>query len=537
MAKVYEYRDLYAEGRDLGALTVFQDDDCTFFDDDGAVVPEGGPPIYTLADGFHRHHAAVLAGITELPCDVYRGNTRDAILYATSHNLHGQPLSNADKRRRVQTLLDDPEWQQWSDNQIARHCGLSQTFVSSIRRSLKTVLSEPADMSLKTMLSEDDTPAPTTRTFTNRYGQTSTMIVDKIGHRTPVTTDNGMVAPAPPPLFAEVAEEPQAEPAPTFNRSVTGSPEWYTPPEVIALEREVLGTIDLDPASCAEAQKTVQATRYYTTLEDGLRQPWYRNIHLNPPFDDVARWGGKLLTELDAGRATAAIMITNNNTEADWFQTLAARAQLLCFPDGRLHFSHPEGKKSNTAQGQAIFYFGPHPERFAEVFGRVGLIMQVSRAKDSGPQLDLADAAAPADRADRLFMGQVWALMRPLHTVLGWDMPALGTADDCLQSLSDVVKAVVRELGDFLRDHPFYDEDEGDDTPPPPPLPPPPLSPLATKLLDALKAHAPEGYSQTSGAKAIGTKQGNTSQAWNQLLARGYVRKEGALYFYVKEPV
>src|SRR6516164_5241795 len=90
MAKVYEYRDLYAEGRDLGALTVFQDDD-------GAVVPEGGPPIYTLADGFHRHHAAVLAGITELPCDVYRGNTRDAILYATSHNLHGQPLSNADK--------------------------------------------------------------------------------------------------------------------------------------------------------------------------------------------------------------------------------------------------------------------------------------------------------------------------------------------------------------------------------------------------------------------------------------------------------
>jgi hypothetical protein len=42
----------------------------------------------------------------------------------------------------------------------------------------------------------------------------------------------------------------------------TGETEWYTPPAYcLEFVRAVLGTIDLDPASCALAQKTVQAKR------------------------------------------------------------------------------------------------------------------------------------------------------------------------------------------------------------------------------------------------------------------------------------
>lgn len=46
--------------------------------------------------------------------------------------------------------------------------------------------------------------------------------------------------------------------------------EWYTPPWCLALVREVLGTIDLDPASCEAAQRTVQASQYYTIHDNGL---------------------------------------------------------------------------------------------------------------------------------------------------------------------------------------------------------------------------------------------------------------------------
>ena len=43
--------------------------------------------------------------------------------------------------------------------------------------------------------------------------------------------------------------------------------EWYTPAWIINAARRVLGTIDLDPASSAIANQTVQATNYYTSLE------------------------------------------------------------------------------------------------------------------------------------------------------------------------------------------------------------------------------------------------------------------------------
>lgn len=92
---------------------------------------------YYLADGFHRVEAARLADTSEIACDVRRGGLRDAILHAVGANAaHGKRRTNADKRRAVEVLLGDDEWQEWSDREIARRCEVTHPFVARVRREL-----------------------------------------------------------------------------------------------------------------------------------------------------------------------------------------------------------------------------------------------------------------------------------------------------------------------------------------------------------------------------------------------------------------
>jgi hypothetical protein len=91
---------------------------------------------YYLTDGYHRYHAHKKAGKAGIICEVVNGTFTDAVLRATSVNSkHGMRRTYADKRKAVMTLLDDFEWSQWSNSEIARHCGVSHTFVASLRDS------------------------------------------------------------------------------------------------------------------------------------------------------------------------------------------------------------------------------------------------------------------------------------------------------------------------------------------------------------------------------------------------------------------
>lgn len=57
-----------------------------------------------------------------------------------------------------------------------------------------------------------------------------------------------------------------------------------TPPEVMEDVREVLGNIDLDPASDSIANRWVQASSFYTIEDDGFTKDWKaKNVWLNPP--------------------------------------------------------------------------------------------------------------------------------------------------------------------------------------------------------------------------------------------------------------
>ena len=63
--------------------------------------------------------------------------------------------------------------------------------------------------------------------------------------------------------------------------------EWYTPNTIISDAHQLLGGIDLDPASCETAQRTVQAKRYFTKSDDGLAKQWRGNVWLNRAHSQI----------------------------------------------------------------------------------------------------------------------------------------------------------------------------------------------------------------------------------------------------------
>jgi len=96
---------------------------------------------YYLVDGFHRYWAHKSAGIENIAADVHEGTKRDARLFSAGvNNTHGIRLTNQDKRKAVLVLIEDDEWSEWSDNKIAKHCKVTQPFVSKIRKEVITVI-------------------------------------------------------------------------------------------------------------------------------------------------------------------------------------------------------------------------------------------------------------------------------------------------------------------------------------------------------------------------------------------------------------
>jgi hypothetical protein len=128
----------------------------------------------------------------------------------------------------------------------------------------------------------------------------------------------------------------------TFEHS-SESNEHYTPPAIVEAARAAMGGIDLDPASCAEANEVVKARCYYVAphprsrLRGGLDLSWRRDVDhnlalgstlgnpgtparvfLNPPGGKVGKrsssvvWWEKLTDEWLDGNVSQAIFVCFN---------------------------------------------------------------------------------------------------------------------------------------------------------------------------------------------------------------------------------
>jgi hypothetical protein len=144
--------------------------------------------------------------------------------------------------------------------------------------------------------------------------------------------------------------------------------ECQTPARYVEAAREVLGAIDLDPASDVEANRTVKAARFHHEDDDGLAHDWHGRVFLNPPYGRflTAAFATHLVEQYDVGNVTAAVLVLNAyGFDAQWFRPLFAHT--LCFTDHRVPFYG-----GGPTFGSLFFYLGPERARFARVFGRFG---------------------------------------------------------------------------------------------------------------------------------------------------------------------
>ena len=153
------------------------------------------------------------------------------------------------------------------------------------------------------------------------------------------------------------------------------SNEWYTPVEYIEAVYEVMGGIDLDPASNYQANETVKASEFYAEEDDGLFQPWGGRVFLNPPYGKSGpAFVRKLVDELDNTVTEAIVLVNSRATDAEWFQAMFDG--IICFTDHRIDFDSPEEKRTSSTHGSCFIYFGPNRAKFAKVFSRFGNVVR-----------------------------------------------------------------------------------------------------------------------------------------------------------------
>jgi hypothetical protein len=177
------------------------------------------------------------------------------------------------------------------------------------------------------------------------------------------------------------------------------SPEWYSPSPFVEAAREVMGGIDLDPASHEEANIIVRADRFFTEADNGLIQPWHGRVFLNPPGGQVAEFWLKLVTEWAAGRISCATWIGYSLEQLQTLQIACdppdAPTPLdysICYPKRRIAFIENEAKKaeritkqiaagkkpskgSSPSHGNYIAYLGYCELKFYDVFSRFGRVV------------------------------------------------------------------------------------------------------------------------------------------------------------------
>lgn len=190
---------------------------------------------------------------------------------------------------------------------------------------------------------------------------------------------------------------------------MTGFDEWMTPPDILTLARETMGSIDFDPASNHIAQRYVKATTYCVAPNDyssvrnraitpgelrvnGDQRRWAGNVWCNPPYSAgnidmfvrhavFSEWNRDPIYR-SKDFVSQMMFLVNSATDSRWYHDLLANCSVLLLWRGRIKFwkmfdgtahekwegekskAEGKGKKGNNPRYlSSLFYFGRTSEQ------------------------------------------------------------------------------------------------------------------------------------------------------------------------------
>lgn len=167
----------------------------------------------------------------------------------------------------------------------------------------------------------------------------------------------------------------------------SASESWGGPDYILESVRLVLGGIDFDPASSAEFNKVVQATRFMTREDDALLNEWpidkNSSIYLNPP-------GGKIKNRSKTALFWQRLMEQQEFKHAifmgfslECLQTTQASscpalAFPICVPRKRLAFTAEDGTPGKAPSHSNVIVYIPgevdETQKFITEFSRYGYV-------------------------------------------------------------------------------------------------------------------------------------------------------------------
>lgn len=139
--------------------------------------------------------------------------------------------------------------------------------------------------------------------------------------------------------------------------------DWQTSPEWAEWIRRTLGAIDLDPASSKDANKTIKASKYYSS--GGYERPWPGRVYCNPEGSNSVRsvkpWWEHGINELRSGRCTGLVWCFFNAMASYTLKPMPWELDgYMIIPPRRVPFWR-DGKPFSSPRNHALWWSSVRP--------------------------------------------------------------------------------------------------------------------------------------------------------------------------------